>query len=85
MVVSSDNCGVDTITLSKDEFDLSNVGLNNVDITITDKSANSTTKTYEAQSLDADKDIFLITLSEMWIPMVMVIVTISISTQITMV
>ncbi len=58
VVVSSDNCGVDTITLSKDEFDLSNVGLNNVDITITDKSANSTTKTVEVTVIigDADKD-----------------------------
>lgn len=58
VVVSSDNCGVDTITLSKDEFDLSNVGLNNVDITITDKSANATTKTVEVTVIigDADKD-----------------------------
>ena len=58
VVVFSDNCGVDTITLSKDEFDLSNVGLNNVDVTITDKSSNATTKTVEVTVIigDADKD-----------------------------
>ncbi len=42
VLLIDDNCGVDTVVLSKDSFDLTNVGPNNVTVTITDKSGNST-------------------------------------------
>ncbi len=58
VVTINDNCGVDTITLSKEEFNLSDVGVNNVDVTITDKSGNTTVKSVEVTVIigDADKD-----------------------------
>ncbi|MER2996592.1 beta strand repeat-containing protein, partial [Pontibacter populi] len=38
---SSDNCGIETIMLSKTAFDCSNVGENTVTLTVTDKSGNA--------------------------------------------
>ena len=38
---SSDNCGIDTISLNKTSFDCTNVGINTVVLTIVDKSGNT--------------------------------------------
>ena len=38
---SSDNCGIASITIDKDSFDCSNLGVNTVTLTVTDKSGNS--------------------------------------------
>jgi hypothetical protein len=37
---STDNCGISTITLSKSSFDCTNLGANNVGLTVTDASGN---------------------------------------------
>ena len=42
---STDNCGVDTIAISTDTFDCSNVGDNNVTFTVTDVNGNTSTCT----------------------------------------
>jgi uncharacterized protein YrzB (UPF0473 family) len=42
---STDNCGVDTIAISTDIFDCSNVGDNNVTFTVTDVNGNTSTCT----------------------------------------
>lgn len=38
---SSDNCGIDTISLNKTSFDCTNVGINTVVLTVVDKSGNT--------------------------------------------
>ena len=55
---SSDNCSVDTIVLSKNVFTLSDVGVNAVLITITDKSGNTVIKSVNVTVIigDSDKD-----------------------------
>ncbi|GEQ85771.1 hypothetical protein ULMS_12790 [Patiriisocius marinistellae] len=42
---STDNCTIDTILLDNDTFDCSNVGSNNVTVTVTDTSGNTSTCT----------------------------------------
>ena len=42
---SSDNCGIDTMTLSKTDFDCTNVGANTVTLTVTDDNGNVSTCT----------------------------------------
>ncbi|MCB7481456.1 LamG-like jellyroll fold domain-containing protein [Christiangramia sediminis] len=42
---SSDNCGIDTITLNKSNFDCTNIGDNTVTLTVTDVNGNSASQT----------------------------------------
>ncbi|WP_039114318.1 gliding motility-associated C-terminal domain-containing protein [Flavobacterium sp. KMS] len=42
---STDNCGIDTMILDKTTYDCTNVGINNVTLTVTDKNGNSATGT----------------------------------------
>ena len=42
---SSDNCGIATTTLSKTDFDCTNVGANTVTLTVTDDNGNVSTCT----------------------------------------
>ncbi|MBO6496100.1 MAG: HYR domain-containing protein, partial [Roseivirga sp.] len=45
-VSSSDNCGIDTKVLSKTSFDCSNLGDNQVTLTVTDSNGNVTTESF---------------------------------------
>ncbi len=56
VVTISDNCGTDTILLSKDVFDLTNLGDNNVNVTLKDKNGNSTTKPVIVTVVIGDSD-----------------------------
>ena len=58
MVVLSynDNCGTDTIVLSKNVFQVSDYGINNVNVTITDLSGNTVVKTVKVTVLIGDSD-----------------------------
>jgi gliding motility-associated-like protein len=58
VVTATDNCGTDTILLSKYVFDLTNLGNNNVNVTLKDKNGNSVTKPVIVTVIigDADKD-----------------------------
>ncbi|WP_452608620.1 collagen-binding domain-containing protein [Roseivirga echinicomitans] len=42
---SSDNCGIASVTVSKTNFDCSNIGTNTVTLTVTDNNGNTSTKT----------------------------------------
>jgi len=42
---SSDNCGIDLMTIDKTNFDCSNVGVNEVTLTVTDVNGNNATET----------------------------------------
>ena len=52
----NDNCGTDTITLSKNVFAVSDYGVNNVNVTITDLSGNTVVKTVKVTVLIGDTD-----------------------------
>ncbi len=56
VITATDNCGTDTILLSKDQFDLSNLGNNNVNVTVKDKNGNSTTKPVVVTVIIGDSD-----------------------------
>jgi gliding motility-associated-like protein len=57
VVVSiSDNCATDQVIISKTLFGLADVGDNNVDITLTDKSGNSVKKTVKVTVVIGDSD-----------------------------
>jgi len=56
VVTISDNCGTDTVLLSKDVFDLTNLGDNNVNVTLKDKNGNSTTKPVVVTVVIGDSD-----------------------------
>jgi len=56
VLTNSDNCSVDTIILSKNIFTLSDVGVNSVLITITDKSGNTVKKSVNVTVLIGDND-----------------------------
>ncbi|MDP3928525.1 MAG: HYR domain-containing protein, partial [Bacteroidota bacterium] len=49
---SSDNCGTPTIGLSKSSFDCSNLGINNLVLTATDRNANTNTANFTVNVLD---------------------------------
>ncbi len=46
-VSSSDNCGIDSKVLSKTSFDCSDLGTQNVDLTVTDVNGNVTVETFQ--------------------------------------
>ncbi|MEY5049270.1 MAG: hypothetical protein RLZZ175_2629 [Bacteroidota bacterium] len=50
---SSDACGIDSITLSKYNFDCSNVGANNVVLTVVDKNGNTNSATAIVTVIDS--------------------------------
>ncbi len=52
----NDNCGTDTIVLSKNVFAVSDYGINNVNVTITDLSGNTVVKTVQVTVLIGDTD-----------------------------
>ncbi len=52
----NDNCGTDTIVLSKNLFQLADYGVNNVNVTITDLSGNVVVKTVKVTVLIGDND-----------------------------
>jgi len=56
VLTSADNCSVDTIILSKNVFTLSDVGVNSVLITITDKSGNTVKKSVNVTVIIGDND-----------------------------
>ncbi|MDW8849359.1 gliding motility-associated C-terminal domain-containing protein [Flavobacterium sp. MMLR14_040] len=53
---SSDNCGIDTVTLSKTSFDCTNVGANTVVLTVVDKSGNTATATAKVTVVNKSGD-----------------------------
>ncbi len=56
VVTATDNCATDTILLSKDIFDLTNLGDNNVNVTLKDKNGNSVTKPVVVTVVIGDSD-----------------------------
>ena len=52
---SHDNCGIKSRTLSQTEFDIDDVGVNNVIFTVTDKAGNSSSKTVQITIKDNRK------------------------------
>ncbi|MBF8964112.1 HYR domain-containing protein [Pontibacter sp. FD36] len=57
---SSDNCGIASMTLSKTSFDCSNVGANEVTLTVTDGSGNTATATATVTVEDLSAPIVLV-------------------------
>jgi gliding motility-associated-like protein len=57
---SSDNCGIASTMLSQSAFDCSDIGVNNVTVTITDNNNNTTfasvTVTIQSNGIDSDND-----------------------------
>jgi hypothetical protein len=56
---SSDNCGIDTMTLDKTNFDCSNIGNNTVTLTVTDATGNSASATATVTVEDQLKPIVI--------------------------
>ena len=56
---SSDNCAIDTITLSDMDFDCSDLGPNSVTMTVTDVNSNVTTSTFTVTVEDNESPIIL--------------------------
>jgi hypothetical protein len=55
---SSDNCSIQSITISKSSFNCTNIGANNVTLTVTDISGNSTTCTSIVTVVDSQAPVF---------------------------
>ncbi|WP_221405517.1 collagen-binding domain-containing protein [Roseivirga ehrenbergii] len=55
---SSDNCGIESITVSKTSFDCSNLGDNTVTLTVTDNNGNTSTKTATVTIVDNIAPVF---------------------------
>ena len=50
--MSSDNCGIASVVLSQSTFDCSNLGANQLTLTVTDGSGNATTETFTLTIID---------------------------------